>query len=522
MELREPPNGYFGPWTEQDVLLYALCHQPSPITNPGNPSPGIHRSYSAGQCPTLSWPATMGHPTRPASMSYPKPSAVDSRATPSTGLFLPSYLAADAYGRFNGRPDQSDTRVVYASTATTPGYDQVASCFDNCSMQSCGDDCSVERCPPDCAGSENCDECDPCTSLDCAEASILDSFSPCWDESCTRTSYGHAPDFGDDFSNQNLDAGVNGMHCLWVMPGQQCDVSVSTKNALGQHVLRDHIEPQASYMCPVETCTEVLKALQAPTHLMQQHNLERYVCPAPHCNQSFLEYQELDNHLNAAHGILDCHWAGCEVSTKDPLQLRSHIDQDHLGFFGLGHPYIPSIWDPYVPPQHFEQQPLPNPPQSSAADAHTASFPDRKKAEDDRSASPFRDIWSSSGASQHSNDFSTPLSPRKDPTATKSDPSETSQQLRDESCMCMWVKGGITGQICGMTFSDGNKLQAHTDQHHVWSGPSGGDKATKCVLLCNWKNCKRDGKPLQNKEKLRRHLFTHTGCTSSSRIVFLQ
>lgn len=575
----------------QHHALAASIH-PSQQHTVRDSSPGLQRSYSAGQFATTStWPVALEKPPRPASILSSNPVATHSRPmAQSMAPPIHPYSKVNVNGR-GGSAHQVDPQRQYTSNATDKPYepipdefdgrvndsaDQVDSqthfyapgvtdkpylvhpmncmdhanewvkCVENCSMQSCGDDCSVSRCTFGCTDSEDCDGSGACTSLDCAESSYPHSFSPCLDESCQLTSFGHAPGFGDDFSNQNFDAGDNDMQCLWLMPGQQCGVSVSTRNALGKHVFHDHIEPQEIVICPVETCAAVIKAQQAPSHLMQQHNPESYACPVQFCGGLFLNHEELDNHLTTTHGLLDCHWAGCEVSTKNSIQLSRHISLDHLNSTGRFQPPQFSWWDQSnVPSQVHEHPTLQFTPQSFASPQVSPFDDDRKDTAEEGSASPFINIFTSSMSSGQpaslSNESTSSMSPYRggfphtSPTATKFNGSpyldreaEGTTQFKNplhhepegnvepgtdgEKSKCMWVTGGVTGQVCGMTFPDGNALQLHTDQCHVWPI---GDKGTKTVLSCDWQNCKRKGKLLQNKEKLRRHLFTHTGCTYS-------
>lgn len=387
----------------------------------------------------------------------------------------PSYSSASLVRTTGGDNLQVQNDLITAMLSHETG-----SCLGDCSSQSCDGGCSLDFCPPGCEvpscdGSQICDAFDACTSLECTDSPT------CLDNSCPWTSFcfGHAPAFGNDFSNQIADTGANDpMQCLWLMPGQQCDVSVPTMESLGQHVLHDHIEPQGTFNCPIDQCSEKLDVYQAPSHLMLEHDPDSYVCLWRNCGLTFPDSKELDRHIKANHAIWDCHWAGCEVSASQVSELKNHVDIDHL---------------------HFSE--FPQPPMSPYA-LQTPVYGGQHPALHISTQSP----------------FTTPqLSPTK-PVATPFVQGSTipadnkSFGVSEGSSRCMWLTDESRGQVCGKTFSDGNELQLHVDQEHVWTKEG---NTTGIVLLCRWLDCKRNGKPLQNKEKLRRHLFTHTGCRCS-------
>ena len=71
--------------------------------------------------------------------------------------------------------------------------------------------------------------------------------------------------------------------------------------------------------------------------------------------------------------------------------------------------------------------------------------------------------------------------------------------------VCLWVVeiDPHSHFSCGMQFRSGNALQQHVEQVHC---------KEKGAVVCNWRACKRKGDPLKTKEKLKRHIFSHTGC----------
>ncbi|MCJ1426675.1 hypothetical protein MMC29_004578 [Sticta canariensis] len=244
--------------------------------------------------------------------------------------------------------------------------------------------------------------------------------------------------------------------------------------SLGQHVLHDHIEPQGTFNCPIDQCAEKLDMYQAPSHLMLEHDPDSYVCLWQNCGQTFPDSKELDRHIKANHAIWDCHWAGCEVSAREVSQLKNHVDIDHLHFSGFSQPSM----SPYA--------------------LQTPMYAGQHPAIQNSTQSPFTTPQLS------------PTNPVAKPFVQGSMVSGNKNPLgvSEGGSRCMWLTDESSGQVCGKTFSDGNELQLHVDQEHVWTREG---NTTGVVLLCHWLDCKRNGKPLQNKEKLRRHLFTHTG-----------
>lgn len=390
-------------------------------------------------------------------------------------------------------------------------YERDGSCVGDCSSQSCDGGCSLGHCPPSCdgpscEGSQLCEALDPCTSLGCAGSPA------CVDNSCPWTSLGHVPASGNDFSDQAVDTGpTDSMHCRWLMPDQQCDVSVPTIESLGQHVFHEHIEPQGTFTCPIDQCAERIDAQQAPSHLTHAHYPVRYVCLHSYCRQEYPDVKQLQHHMDIAHKRKNvaCHWAGCEVFTNEVSQLKSHVDIDHLHFPGVIEPPM----SPYTfqTPMYAGQDPaLHIPTHSTFTSSHTSPV--------NLEQTPF---LQGSIISPYQNALPSPMS--SDPRAYQNDaipqyPTDFMHPLGlgEEGSRCMWITDKSTGHVCGMTFHDGNELQLHVDQEHVWTRDG---NTTGIVLLCHWQDCKRGGKPLQNKEKLRRHIFTHTGCRCSCELL---
>ncbi|KAJ3038289.1 zinc-finger protein [Rhizophlyctis rosea] len=61
---------------------------------------------------------------------------------------------------------------------------------------------------------------------------------------------------------------------------------------------------------------------------------------------------------------------------------------------------------------------------------------------------------------------------------------------------CLWSK-------CGARFETFDELTDHVSENHIGSGRS--------EYLCGWINCDRNGKPFSQRQKVMRHIQTHTG-----------
>ncbi|MCJ1262790.1 hypothetical protein MMC22_002660 [Lobaria immixta] len=448
-----------------------------------------------------------GTTPQPASMPPPPPPNCSASAASAAPNHTPASMPSPRATPVN---DNVALQAQKQLIATIMEDEKAGSCAGDCSSQSCDGGCSMVHCQPGCIpacdmpscdvpscdGSQPCDAFEACTSFECTDSPT------CLDDSCPFNPFGHVPAFGNDFSNSSADTGADDpVTCLWVMPGQQCNVSVTTVESLGQHVFHEHIEPQGTFTCPIDQCDEKLDAQQAPSHLMREHNPDSYVCLWEKCGQTFPDSTELDRHMKIAHASLDCRWAGCEVSTKEVSQLKNHVDVDHLHFPGVFQPPM----SPYTfqSPIYTGQHPAPH---ISTHSPYTSSHASSVSFE----PKPF---LQGSIISPYQNPLPSPMS--SDQRAFQNDailpyPTHIKNPLveGEEGSTCRWITDRSIGQVCGLTFNDGNELQSHVDREHVQSNEG---NTTGTVLLCRWLDCKRDGKPLQNKEKLKRHLFTHTG-----------
>ncbi|KAL8733738.1 MAG: hypothetical protein Q9166_001931 [cf. Caloplaca sp. 2 TL-2023] len=123
------------------------------------------------------------------------------------------------------------------------------------------------------------------------------------------------------------------IHCPWIMTGEACDVMADTRNALVGHIYEEHINPRDTLLrCPVESCSEVVRKSTFPIHQAQQHQLDDFSCLWNNCPETYSTSDDLLNHIMSNHEELDCRFGGCEVSLKDPMQLKHHVVEDHLQY----------------------------------------------------------------------------------------------------------------------------------------------------------------------------------------------
>lgn len=418
-------------------------------------------------------------------------------------------------------------RTSYCPARIAPAEETAESCSDGCSSQSCDDECSGDDCEPDCAqscaGTEQCQFPGLNTFL-CEDPHCDDH--PCYSDHYQPDAVCSLRDGASEWPNLQTSDADNGPDplpltlCRWVMPGEQCNVSALNMNELGQHVLHDHIETQQLFPCPWDECAEVLDVKQAPTHITQQHGPDKLICLWRDCELAFSDVESLRCHMES-HNELQCHWAGCHIGLAGLPQLQTHVNQAHLR--------MGSLSEPQAPQSTYQ---LPPRPPSSIDEANTArhngELSDLKIS---TSSPPLERIHSSSNVSgSHSSPYDTTNpSPHKgrinafenmnrlpSPAITDSSPlpvhmpaKRLAESIEDTVHRCMWIVNPATSQTCNMIFENGNGLQQHVDNKHIWTQET---YSPNYLPICGWIDCKRKGKPVQSREKLRRHLFTHTGC----------
>lgn len=411
----------------------------------------------------------------------------------------------------------------------------ISSCIEDCNLPYCDDGCSANDCPPNCIpicdGKDFCDDTGICQSIGCT-TTCLETSPVCLDGSCPYVALDGEQSGAYVYQNVANDVPL---HCQWEAPGQPCNVSVSTPNALGKHVLQDHLEPQTVLTCPLDECDQVMDYLKLPDHLLFEHNPDRYICLWQHCGLTFLTHEALDTHIKLSHANLDCHWAGCEVSAKNLSQMKNHIDMHHLGFdFASNVSTSPAQPEASTERSHCER--VDSRPHVSIP-PRTDHF-STPEAPDTLPPMLQKYVLPIIGIQKQNSVHTSPASTNVTPSSFISDPPENSNPLPLSSFKnsfrssptktktvytCEWLLDTSSSQICGMQYQNPFDLQTHMDRDHLWTTHL--RSKTPQVISCNWQNCKRNGKTFQNKDKLRRHLFIHTGCEysiDSSLVTFIR
>ena len=444
-----------------------------------------------------------------------------------------------------GKTDGLNLRAEYCTTDSemTPGH--VFSCIEVCDKPSCIDGCQQDHGDAGygCSNydSTTCYGPDVCERTTCDGSSILDAPPVCLDDGCPFTFLDRDGPLGNNQSLLNLDTALpaldmtgQSLQCRWELPDVQCDVSLPSANALGQHIFQDHIQPLATSF-PCEQ-TNVLQREQEPPE---------YLCQWGSCRRSFPDHASLERHVKVAHTSLDCRWAGCEVSRESPALLKTHVNMDHLNIsqdttwqpypYGFKPAFAPSLYLGADCTSADKQDSMfgCNGNFQAAASQHVVADPDNSQIGSNEN--PQRSPYSSSNSvypptANRSQQITWPVSPGVRTARSSNSLASSCSNLQGPSQpqppssvmasfrtnpvknshihTCQWVVDQSLGQICGVTFTDANILQTHVNEEHITNFGVDG-------ILCHWKECKRNRGPkptFPNKEKLKRHMYTHTGC----------
>ena len=417
-------------------------------------------------------------------------------------------------------------RTSYYPARIAPAEEMAESCSDACSSHSCDDECSGDDCEPECdqscAGTEQC-QFPELSTFPCEDPHCDDH--PCYSDHYQPDAVCSLGDGASEWVNLQTPEADNVPDpqtltlCRWVMPGEQCNVSALNINELGRHVFQDHIETQQMFPCPWEDCAEVLDVDHVPTHIKQQHGRDRLICLWGDCGLAFSDEESLKYHMGT-HNQLQCHWAGCHIGLTGLPQLQTHVNHAHLR--------MGSQSEPQPPRSTYQLAPQPPPSIDEASTAgHNEELFDLKIS----TSPPLEGFCSSSNVSgYHSSPHNTTNpSPHRgrmnafanlnrlpssaiihsSPLPVNLPANSRAYSIDGTVHRCIWIVNPAASQTCNMIFGNGNSLQEHVDNKHIWTQET---YSPNYLPICGWLDCKRKGKPVQSREKLRRHLFTHTGC----------
>ncbi|KAI4268492.1 MAG: hypothetical protein L6R35_006760 [Caloplaca aegaea] len=418
----------------------------------------------------------------------------------------------------------------------------------SCSNNTCHDDCSRDDCTQLCDSSFTCEEVSVCMNEDCGRTACVSSCSSVSRRCLSDGAENVVPVAAQHLSPQDVAIERHGsIQCPWILPGEPCDALVDTRNALGRHIYEKHIDPQLTLQCPLESCAQVVPRPNLPNHQAQQHQLDNYLCSWDSCaDNTYPTSDDLFTHIMTNHNYVDCHFGGCEVSLKDPLQLQNHVVEDHLdyGFSwqddtlfephfplneGPGFEEIPAT-QPGAESYDFGQDrgqyqmryrisaspftPNYNPPPnccqhapaqcSHAINQHRDHSPYANKAEsvwrDSRSFHPPQPDLSLTGATTEANS----------PTSYIGSNTAVSElESRSDEHICKWIIDPSTNTLCNRAFHAAKDLQSHLRNDHC-KQKKASRLAPKIEAICRWDGCGRKGEPLNDTHKLIRHALTHS------------
>ncbi len=500
----------------------------------------------------------MGFPTEASKFSLPTvPDAVDFTKAKAAATDMPPPPTPDF---LSGPPTpcESTCSVVNCASGCNPSV--LGS--ESCSLSQCNnlDQCTSEECcrEPACLDHSSL----PTTRRESVDFSALDQYA-----SSSQHQFVNA---GAVFPTYDNLAGFDSidddpLRCHWLLPDQECDITAPTNDALSQHVFQNHIQPETSLTCGWYDCDEQVSVQQFTDHLWNNHHPEQhvpdsYICLWDGCMEMFSDAEQLETHMGVTHTQLenvDCRWGGCGTITTNSAELQSHVNEEHLRLstqsnfpssnlevdLSDGHssrqPKHPLYWSPenddllmrvraqniafpqiasqYFPDksaracqfrygrlQHREKQSNPQPiPQPIEQSTPLLTYSPLQPASYATSSYP------SPYESNH---------PLIDPPLLQSSPallSTPSSQLDldksppQASHKCMWIID-TTDTVCEARFENPNELQAHIESSHE---PLFDNRKRKPATfwVCKWSGCARKGETRGTRDKLKKHVWTHTG-----------
>ena len=500
-------------------------------------------------------PATF--PTEASGFSYPTvPDAVDFTKGKADARNVPALPAPTFLSGF---------QTPYGSTCS------IVNCESGCNPSVFGSGkCSLSQ----------CNNLDRCTSEECCrEPACLDHISlpttrresidfSGQDQYASPSSQHPITSSGKVFPAYSALPGIDDttddpFHCDWLLPGEECDITGLTDYNLSQDEFYDHIQSETSLDYGSSNCVEPLIAQQPSQALWnsdysEEHVPDLYVCLWDACMDSFPDAEQLERHMEVSHTqmeSIDCRWGGCGTITANSAKLQSHVSREHLQIHNqqtgsLSDPKAdasdnhssqrrnhPLYWTPedddllmrvraqnltfpqiamqFFPEKsakacscryarlHIQQEQLEPQPteQSTPLLSYTPLQP----------ASPFPSPYESTHSSV-------------DPCLIQASPATlsnySSQLVLDRPQLqatrkCKWITDDTTSTLCEARFENPNELQAHIESsHYPFSDKR--KRRPNSHWVCKWSGCALKGETRKSRDKLSKHVCTHTGCKSTS------
>ena len=492
-------------------------------------------------------PSEFSHPTVPNVIDFTKGKApIGNMPPPPTPGLVSGFQT----------PCEGPCSVTNCESGCNP------SVFDSgtCSLSQCNnlEECTSEECCKEPACLDHISV--PTTRRESFDYSAADQYASSSQHQFTNSSavpsaYDNVPRF-----NEINDDPVQ---CHWLLPDQQCDITAPTRDALSQHVFNDHIQPESSLTCGWFDCEEQINAQQFTDHLWNshhpgQHVPDSYVCLWNGCMEMFSDAEQLETHMEVAHTHLesiDCRWGGCGTTTANSTDLQTHVNKEHIHLpiqpflsssnLDMALSDIRSSQQPrhplYWKPENDELLMRVRAQNLTFLQIASQYFPDKSAQACQRRYSVLykRELQSAPLSTAQSTPLLTysPLPPSPyatspyepqyspiGPSLSQTSPAllsnHSSQLISDHpptrgNHVCMWITDDSTEAFCGSRFGDPNELQAHVESSHY---PLSDDRRRRPIShwVCKWMGCARKGESRTTREKLKKHIQTHTGCKSTS------
>ena len=451
-------------------------------------------------------------------------------------------------------------------------------CESTCSIVNCGSGCNPSVVGSGSCSLSQCNNLDQCTSEECcreASCSEHSSLPTTRRESIDFSAGDQYASFPSQqqFSNRGVrittyeelldldNSNDDPLQWPWLLPDQECDIIAPTNDALSQQVLHDHVQSEPNIIGSSDY-EGLLDAQKLPQDMpgidnSGQHTPDSYVCLWEACMEMFPDAEQLGTHIKVAHTpmeIIDCRWGGCYTIAANSAELQTHVDIEHLHI----HPEqtVSSSIQEIGPSDNRNPSRRKHPLYWSEenddllmhARARNISFeqiasqyfPDRtakacscrysRICPQQQPSDPQPTEQSTSLLSYESLQSTSPATspfgsqyPLVDSSLIQASPAilpNHSSQLTLGSSpfqgdhKCMWITDDTTETPCGALLGDLNALQAHIESSHRPLCETR-KRRPSSHWVCKWKGCALKGAPRGSRDKLKKHICTHTGCKST-------
>ena len=347
------------------------------------------------------------------------------------------------------------------------------------------------------------------------------------------------------------------LRCHWLFPDQERDITAPTNDALSKHVYHDHIEPETSN---IKGSSDYVGPLNAQQPMWNSDYPERdapdsYVCLWDACMDRFSDAEQLKTHMEATHTqmeSIDCRWGGCGCITANSAELQRHVDTEHLNFHIQQAGPSPNLetslpdnrsskrrnnplyWTPEMDDLliraraqnlHYRQiasQYFPNKSTKALQSRYVRLFDQQQQSDPQPivQSTPLLSHTPLQPAPPYTSPYESPI-PLVDTSSIQVSPvvfpHQFSQLVVEPSQtqgnhVCMWTTDDETEKICAAQFGNTNALQAHVESSHY---PSTRKRKPKSHWVCKWRGCVVKGESRGSRDKLGKHIYTHTGCKST-------